>query len=118
MSVVSLDGVLSVRWPLLICERTTGPQDIGVITPYHAQTQKIASLVDRDDRLRGVTVGSIEQFQGQVRAMFIVVVVRQLIFFAGTPRHCHFDRSEQRGLLSVGYPSYARIRGKPAALQR
>ena len=81
------------RWPLLICERATGPQDIGVITPYHAQTQKIASLVDRDDRLRGITVGSIEQFQGQVRAVFIFAIAGQLIFLAGTPRHHHFHRS-------------------------
>jgi helicase MOV-10 len=42
----------------------SGDQDIGVITPYHAQCLKIRSA------LRGVAdevkVGSVEEFQGQV----------------------------------------------------
>jgi helicase MOV-10 len=43
-----------------------GPEEIGVITPYHAQRCKIMDLLYRDPKLRGITVGSVEEFQGQV----------------------------------------------------
>ncbi|KAF7378134.1 RNA helicase [Mycena sanguinolenta] len=39
------------------------PEEIGVITPYHAQRCKIMDLL-RDPKLRGLTVGSVEEFQG------------------------------------------------------
>lgn len=41
------------------------PDDIGVITPYHAQRCKIGRILT--DKLHDIKVGSVEEFQGQVR---------------------------------------------------
>ncbi|SRR6266702_254338 len=43
-------------------------EEIGVIAPYKAQVRAIRELL-RPAGLKGVSVGSVEQFQGQVRAM-------------------------------------------------
>lgn len=49
----------------------TADSDIGVITPYHAQCLKIRnSLRGFAD---GVKVGSVEEFQGQVRTSALCV---------------------------------------------
>ncbi|KAH8829468.1 P-loop containing nucleoside triphosphate hydrolase protein [Flagelloscypha sp. PMI_526] len=50
--------------------------DIGVITPYHAQRCKILQLFQRDARMQGIKVGSVEEFQGQERRVIIVSTVR------------------------------------------
>ena len=52
---------------LMLITLVSGPEDIGVITPYHAQRCKILDLLNRDYRLKGITVGSVEEFQGQVQ---------------------------------------------------
>ncbi|KAF8206083.1 P-loop containing nucleoside triphosphate hydrolase protein [Mycena galopus ATCC 62051] len=52
------------------------PEEIGVITPYHAQRCKIMDLLRRDPKLRGITVGSVEEFQGQERRVIIMSTVR------------------------------------------
>ena len=44
-------------------------EEIGVIAPYKAQVRAIRELL-RPAGLRDVTVGSVEQFQGQVRTMW------------------------------------------------
>ena len=43
------------------------PQDIGVVAPYKAQVRTIRMLL-KNVNLDDVSVGSVEQFQGQVRA--------------------------------------------------
>ncbi|KAJ7669415.1 RNA helicase [Mycena polygramma] len=52
------------------------PEEIGIITPYHAQRCKIMELLYRDPKLRGITVGSVEEFQGQERRVIIMSTVR------------------------------------------
>ncbi|KAJ7474539.1 P-loop containing nucleoside triphosphate hydrolase protein [Mycena galericulata] len=52
------------------------PEEIGVITPYHAQRCKIMDLLYRDPKLKGITVGSVEEFQGQERRVIIMSTVR------------------------------------------
>ncbi|KAF7313870.1 RNA helicase [Mycena chlorophos] len=52
------------------------PEDIGVITPYHAQRCKINLLLSKDHKCKGVTVGSVEEFQGQERRVIIMSTVR------------------------------------------
>jgi helicase MOV-10 len=46
---------------------STGGEHIGVITPYHAQRCKILDLLYREPKFRDIKVGSVEEFQGQVR---------------------------------------------------
>ncbi|KAF7291981.1 RNA helicase [Mycena indigotica] len=40
-------------------------EDIGIITPYHAQRCKINLLLSKEPKFKGITVGSVEEFQGQ-----------------------------------------------------
>ncbi|PIL27838.1 hypothetical protein GSI_10992 [Ganoderma sinense ZZ0214-1] len=51
------------------------PEDIGVITPYHAQVRKIRHLLQLA-KLSDVKVGSVEEFQGQERKVILVSTVR------------------------------------------
>ena len=44
---------------------TVGDGDIGIIAPYHAQCLKLRSALR--SVADGIKVGSVEEFQGQVR---------------------------------------------------
>jgi helicase MOV-10 len=41
------------------------PEEIGVLAPYKAQVRAIRQLL-KTAKLSDITVGSVEQFQGQV----------------------------------------------------
>jgi superfamily I DNA and/or RNA helicase len=43
------------------------PEEIGVVAPYKAQVRTIRDLLKKA-KLEDVDVGSVEQFQGQVRS--------------------------------------------------
>ena len=47
-------------------------ENIGVISPYHAQVMKIRTLLRKS--YGGVKVGSVEEFQGQVRLWPLVFI--------------------------------------------
>lgn len=51
------------------------PEEIGIITPYARQAQKIRKLLARAEILN-LKVGSVEMFQGQERRIIIVSTVR------------------------------------------
>ncbi|KAM7257595.1 hypothetical protein ACFE04_013336 [Oxalis oulophora] len=68
-------------------------QDIGVITPYRQQVLKIKRALEHLD-ITGITVGSVEQFQGQERQVIIVSTVRSTI------KHKDFDKAHCLGFLS------------------
>jgi helicase MOV-10 len=52
------------------------PSDIGVITPYRKQVQKISQLVHSRQLSKEITVGTVEKFQGQERRVIILSLVR------------------------------------------
>lgn len=49
--------------------------EIGVISPYRKQVQKIRTLLDKAN-ITDVKVGSVEEFQGQERRVIIISTVR------------------------------------------
>ncbi|KAF5351006.1 hypothetical protein D9756_008275 [Leucocoprinus leucothites] len=83
----------------LVDNRKSGirAEHIGVITPYYAQKCKIKSLLDRNPKLEGVTVGSVEMFQGQERRVIIISTVRS---------NEHYVTSDMR--RSLGFVADAR----------
>ncbi len=63
MTILRLSPTLELTYSLLL----TADAEIGVITPYYAQSRKIR--VTLKGVADGVKVGSVEEFQGQVRIM-------------------------------------------------
>ncbi|XP_068695788.1 putative helicase mov-10-B.1 [Montipora foliosa] len=52
------------------------PEMIGVISPYKRQVQKIQKMIEKRRFLKGIKVGSVEEFQGQERRIIILSTVR------------------------------------------
>ncbi|KAI0258992.1 P-loop containing nucleoside triphosphate hydrolase protein [Gloeopeniophorella convolvens] len=75
-------------------ERKIYEEDIGVIAPYKAQVRTIRDLL-KMARLEGITVGSVEQFQGQERKVIIVATTRSNDHVNAT-RALGFLRDRQR----------------------
>ena len=67
-------------------------KDIGVITPYNKQAQKIRTLLKSRD-FPDVTVGSTETFQGQERQVIIISTVRS------NKEFLEFDLEHRLGFL-------------------
>jgi len=70
------------------------PGSIGVITPYRKQVQKIQTLLESKDGIKGVRVGSAENFQGLERRVIIISTVRS------TDSHLKFEARNRLGFLS------------------
>jgi hypothetical protein len=76
------------------------PWEIGVIAPYKAQVKLIRDLLELAN-LEGIEVGSVEQFQGQVRAEWCFRSMTALILVTltlGTKSDHLFYNSKQLGI--------------------
>ncbi|CAI7798861.1 unnamed protein product [Closterium sp. NIES-53] len=82
--ITSLMGYRSQRVPLT---------DIGVVTPYRKQMQKMQQLL-RGKGMDAVKVGSVEEFQGQERRVVIVSTVRS------SQQYVEFDYKHNLGFLA------------------
>ncbi|TFK28518.1 RNA helicase [Coprinopsis marcescibilis] len=89
--------------------RTTD-HDIGVITPYHAQCQKLRTALR--PVAESVKVGSVEEFQGQERKVIIISTVRSskqfleydlhhTLGFVANPRRFNVAVTRAQALLIV-----------------
>ncbi|KAL5014202.1 hypothetical protein ScPMuIL_008472 [Solemya velum] len=72
---------------------TLSPNDIGIITPYRKQVEKIRLLIERLG-MDMVKVGSVEEFQGQERQVILISTVRSNEGMIG------FDQRHTLGFLS------------------
>ena len=68
------------------------PEDIGIITPYHKQAQKIRKLLKEHNY--DCKVGSVEEFQGSERPVIIISTVRS------TVDYIELDLKHKLGFLS------------------
>ncbi|GJQ87580.1 hypothetical protein Trydic_g17422 [Trypoxylus dichotomus] len=68
-------------------------EDIGVIAPYRKQVQKIRKACEKKN-WTGITIGSVEQFQGQERLIIIISTVRS------QPKLLKFDNKFHLGFLN------------------
>lgn len=66
----------SVRYVSSLITFGLKPEDIGVITPYRKQCEKIRKLLSTFNISETVKVGSVEEFQGQERTAIIISTVR------------------------------------------
>ncbi|XP_072026794.1 putative helicase MOV-10 [Amphiura filiformis] len=67
--------------------------DIGIISPYRRQVQKIQQVLKRRNHTE-IKVGSVEEFQGQERLIIIVSTVRST-----KPEHLQLDMDYKLGFL-------------------
>ncbi|XP_072134821.1 putative helicase MOV-10 isoform X2 [Mobula birostris] len=87
-NVDEIDQVLFYLKSLLTNQGKKGlakisPKEIGVITPYRKQVEKIRKAINEVDRelkamndIKELKVGSVEEFQGQERKVIIISTVR------------------------------------------
>ena len=88
--------VIVVDYIRQICdmkENKVQPKEIGVITPYRRQVQKIRSKLKKEG-WEEVMVGSTEEFQGQERRVIIVSTVRS------SPEYVNTDSQYRLGFLA------------------
>lgn len=65
------------------------PSDVGVITPYRKQVQKLKGVLNHSE----LKVGSVEEFQGQERRVIVISTVRS------DSQHLLFDANHNLGFL-------------------
>eukprot|EP00731_Ephydatia_muelleri_P022834 Em0015g417a len=95
----------------LVQKRLVLETDIGIISPYNKQVEKIRFLLDRE-RLRDVKVGSVEEFQGRENLVIIISTVRssddifiedmrKQVGFVSNPKRFNVAISRAQALLIV-----------------
>eukprot|EP00768_Dysnectes_brevis_P006364 gnl/Dysnectes_brevis/4981_a6959_376.p1 GENE.gnl/Dysnectes_brevis/4981_a6959_376~~gnl/Dysnectes_brevis/4981_a6959_376.p1 ORF type:complete len:1050 (+),score=327.54 gnl/Dysnectes_brevis/4981_a6959_376:379-3150(+) len=90
------------------------PAEIGVISPYHQQGCKIRRVLHKmGHKYHGVTVGTVEKFQGSERDAIIISTVRSChtgnissdirhaLGFVANPRRLNVAVTRARGLVAV-----------------
>jgi len=90
------EAVIVLDYIKQICqmkENKVQPKEIGVITPYRRQVQKLRSLLKKE-KFEDVMVGSTEEFQGQERRVIIVSTVRS------SPEYVTTDSQYKLGFLA------------------
>ncbi|CAG8510498.1 12307_t:CDS:2 [Dentiscutata erythropus] len=82
------------------------PEDIGIISPYVKQREKISKLLKHKE-INGVEIGTVEKFQGQERRVIIISTVRtrSARFFGEPGRVCVALTRAQELLIVIGDPS-------------
>ncbi|KXN81887.1 Putative helicase mov-10-B.1 [Leucoagaricus sp. SymC.cos] len=113
-SFFNIDEVVQVKTYVqqLKADRTfkTSDKNIGIITPYHAQSLKIRRALR--DVAGEVKVGSVEEFQGQERDVIIISTVRSskdfvtydikhTLGFVASPRRFNVSITRAKALLIV-----------------
>ncbi|CAG5133124.1 unnamed protein product, partial [Candidula unifasciata] len=87
------ETVQVVRYLQGVLKEGVSPDDVGIITPYRKQVEKIRLMIDRL-LLPEVKVGSVEEFQGQERQVIIISTVRS------NEKLISFDVRHSLGFLS------------------
>ncbi|KAF9003306.1 P-loop containing nucleoside triphosphate hydrolase protein [Cyathus striatus] len=106
-SFFNIDEVTQVKKYILALlddrKKRLQANDIGVITPYHAQRCKILDVLRRDMRTRDIKVGSVEEFQGQERRIIIISTVRSNTHFIASDirRSLGFVANERRFNVAI-----------------
>ena len=80
-----------------LLEFNVDEDDIGIITPYRKQVQKLKWRLE-ERGMTDITVGTTEEFQGQERKVIIVSTVRYDAFLGGQPKVVKFQ------LFNEGFP--------------
>lgn len=79
--------VIEVVGKLKECKQNrVSDNDVGVISPYNQQVKKIKSALALQN-IKGIKVGSVEQFQGQEKRVIIISTVRSSKEFIETDQH-------------------------------
>jgi helicase MOV-10 len=68
------------------------PEEIGIVTPYHKQVQKIRQLMKAKNY--DTKVGSVDEFQGSERRVIIISTVRSSV------DHIQFDKKHRLGFVA------------------
>lgn len=91
-----------IRYLQLLLNAKVDPENVGVITPYRKQVEKIRNFIRSND-LFPFKVGSVEEFQGQERDVIIVSTVRSHESFVEQDviQHLGFIRSPKRFNVTV-----------------
>ncbi|XP_078596430.1 RNA helicase Mov10l1-like [Branchiostoma floridae x Branchiostoma japonicum] len=88
-----VEAVQVLRYTQLLIGGSVKQSDVGIITPYRKQVEKLRLLLGSVG-LDEVKVGSVEEFQGQERLIIIISTVRS------TTNMVKFDTQHTLGFLS------------------
>ncbi|XP_053575160.1 RNA helicase Mov10l1 [Bombina bombina] len=108
------EAVQVMRYCCILAKHVTtsvSAKDIGVITPYRKQVEKIRTLLRTVD-LPDIKVGSVEEFQGQEFLVIIISMVRSredslhedsryLLGFLSNPKRFNVATTRAKALLIV-----------------